>query len=167
MDDRTLLIFWVAQDGRLALPLEDIQRVVPLPLLQVPVATPKFVEGFFDFHGTPVAALRLDRLLSLGESELGIYSPLLVLKGQDPPIALHVGGVDRIIKTTADNVQTLGKEESFNACVVARITDQGDTVYLLSAEGILLADERAKIAAHQTMRQKRIKTLNEDAANAS
>ena len=63
------------------------------PCSRTPASAPKFLAGFFDFRGTPVAALRLDLLLSLGEERYGIYSPLLILKEASPPVALHVGRV--------------------------------------------------------------------------
>lgn len=141
-----------------------VRRVVPLPLLEQPVGAPDFVEGFFDFGGAPVAAVRLDRLLALGEEPLGIYSPLLVLRGEDPPIALHVTSVTAILKLTSLDVQPIGRDETFNACVVGRLSDGGETVYVLSAENLLLAEERATIAAQRTMHARRLAALAGDQA---
>lgn len=134
-----------------------VRRVVPLPLLEQPVGAPSFVEGFFDFGGVPVAALRLDRLLNLGDETLGIYSPLMILRGEDPPVALHVTRVTAILKLT--DVQPIGRDETFNACIVGRLSDRGETVYVLSAEEILLAEERATIAAHRAIHQRRLAAL--------
>jgi len=69
MNSRTLLAF-TAAGRRVALPLEDLQRVVLLPSLQPPIGAPPFVEGFVDFGGAPVAAVRVDRLLSAERSQL-------------------------------------------------------------------------------------------------
>jgi chemotaxis signal transduction protein len=158
MDRRALIVF-TAASRRLALPLEDIQRVLPVPLLQPPAGAPAFVEGFFDFRGAPVAVVRIDRLLSLGDERLGVYAPLLLLKQSEPMVALHVGGVTGILKATAIDVQPIGRDETFNTCVVGRLNHRGETVYVLSTANILLAEERARIAAHRTMKQKRLDAL--------
>jgi chemotaxis signal transduction protein len=164
--DRLTLLTFSTSGRRLALPLADVRRVVALPALEAPAGAPGFVEGFFDYQGVPVAALRLDRLLSLGEEELGVYSALLVLTGA-APVALHVARVETILKTTAAEVQPIGREETFNACVVGRLGEAGQTRYLLSAEDILLTEERASLAAFRAMRQQRLAALEGEPADAA
>jgi chemotaxis signal transduction protein len=166
IDRQSLLVFTVA-DRRLGLPLNDVRRVVPLPLLQPPTGAPAFVEGVFDFRGAPVAAIRIDRLLALGEDKLGLYSPLLLLKDSDPAIALHVGRVVAILKSSEVDVQPIGRDETFNACVVGRFSDRGETVYLLSTDNILMAEERAKVAAQRAMKRRRLDELAVDEAHAA
>jgi chemotaxis signal transduction protein len=163
---RSFLAFTVA-GWRLALPLEDLRRVVPLPLLQAPIGAPRFVEGFFDLEGTPVAALRLDRLFSLREDKLGIYTPLVVLQVGGLAVALHVERIDGILSVAETAIQPIGRGETFNACVVGRISDRENAVYVLSKDEILLAEERAKIAAHRAMRQQRLDELETRLAHAS
>jgi chemotaxis signal transduction protein len=161
---RTLLAFTVAT-WRLALPLRDVTRIVPLPLLQAPLGAPRFVEGFFDLQGTPVAVVRLDRLFRVEEERLGLYSPLIVLSVQDTPIALHVGRIDGILDDA--DVRPLGHDETFNACVVGQISDRGETTYLLARDELLLAEERAKVESHRAMRQQRLDALEGHLAHAS
>ena len=162
MQDFKLLGF-LAAGRRMALPLREVRRVVPLPLLETPASAPAFVEGFFDLAGTPVAAVRLDRLLNLGEGAPGIYSPLLVLRSSDPPIALHVDTVTSVLKVSPGDVQPIGRRETFNACVVGRVSDSGETVYLLSAGDLLLAEERERIAAISAIGMRRMAALGEHA----
>lgn len=166
IDRQSFLVFTVA-DRRLGLPLDDVRRVVPLPLLQPPAGAPTFVEGFFDFRGAPVAVIRIDRLLALGEDKLGLYSPLLLLKGSDPAIALHVGRVVAMLKSSEVDVQPIGRDETFNACVVGRFNDRGGTVYLLSTDNILMAEERANVAAQRAMKKRRLDELAVDEADAA
>ena len=166
IDRQSLLVFTVA-GRRLGLPLDDVRRVVPLPLLQPPAGAPAFVEGFFDFRGAPLAVVRIDRLLHLGEQKLGVYSPLLVLKNAEPAIALHVARVVSILKSSEFEVQPIGRDETFNACVVGRFSDRGETVYLLSTDNILLVEERAKIAAQRAMKKRRLDELAADDAHAA
>jgi chemotaxis signal transduction protein len=166
MGQRPLLLFSVAT-WRLALPLKDVRRIVPLPLLQAPLGAPRFVEGFFDFQGEPVATLRLDRLFGLEEEKLGIYTPLLVLSVGGLAVALHVGRVDGVLNANDTEIQPIGRDETFNACVVGRFGERGETVYLLAKDELLLAEERARVAAHRVMRQKRLDGLETHLAHAS
>lgn len=154
-----LLLFRVA-GRRLALPLQAVRNVAPVPLLQPLVAAPPFVEGFFDFQGEPVAAIRLDRLLGLGEDNLGIYTPLLVLGGAARGLALHVAKIDQVIQAEAAAIQPIGPDETLNASVVGRISDGGETIYLLSANELLLEAEREKLAAHAALMRRRLDALD-------
>jgi chemotaxis signal transduction protein len=133
-------------------------------LLETPAGAPAFLEGFFDFAGTLVAAVRLDRLLSLGEEPLGVYSPLLILRRSDPPIALHVTAVHAILELGAADIHPIARDETFNACVVGRVGLRGETTYVLSADEIMLAEERATVASHRTMRRQRLAGLADQAA---
>ncbi len=143
-----------------------VRRVVPLPLLEPPVGAPGFIEGFFDFGGVPAAAVRLDRLLNLGDEVLGVYSPLLILRGDDPPVALHVTSVTSILNLTSLDVQPIGRDETFNACIVGRLSDRGETVYVLSTEELLLTEERATISAHRATHKRRLAALADSEAEA-
>lgn len=166
MQQQTLLSFRVA-DRRLALPLGAIRYVAPLPLLEPPVAAPYFVEGFFDFQGEPLAAIRLDRLLGLGDADLDIYTPLLILADAAPAIALHVDKIDRLVNVTAALIQPIADDETLNGCIVGRVNDRGDTVYLLERTRLLLAAEQETLASHSVMRERRLAALSGDAAHAS
>jgi chemotaxis signal transduction protein len=165
-EHRTLLCFRAAARN-LALPLGDIKRVLAVPLLMPPIGAPGFVEGFFDFQGRPVASVRLDRLFGLQEERLGLYAPLLLLADEDQLVALHVNKVDSIVKTAASRIQPIGNEQTFNACVVGRVTHRGETVYLVSKMELLLAAERETLAAHAVMKQRRLDALKSDAVHAA
>jgi chemotaxis signal transduction protein len=166
MEQQILLLFRIAT-RRLALPLGDVKRVAPVPLLHAPVGAPHFVEGFFDYQGAPTAVIRLERLLGLDEQTLGLYTPLLILADEDPPTALHVARVDAIQKIPAARVQPIGNDETFNACVIGRVNDQGETIYLLAKKELLLAAEREKLAAHRVMKQRRLVALEQESVHAA
>jgi chemotaxis signal transduction protein len=159
MNQLTPLLAFVVSGRRLALPLSDIRRLLPLPLLEAPVGAPRFLEGFFDFAGTQVAAVRLDALLKLEEEKLGVYSPLLMLNSSELPIALHVASVMSVLKVSAAEIQPIGRDETFNSCVVGRVGEQGESIYLLSSDDLLLTEERSRIAAHRSARLERLEAL--------
>jgi chemotaxis signal transduction protein len=162
---RTLLAFRIA-GHRLALPLAAIRLVAPVPLLAPPIAAPHFVEGYFDFQGTPVPAIRLDRLFGLDDVELGLYAPLLILAGADA-IALHIETVDGLVKIAPSSIQPIGEGDTLNGCVVGRIGEGSDTIYVADADRLLLAAERETLAAHRAMMQRRLAALESDAVHAS
>jgi purine-binding chemotaxis protein CheW len=166
MHHQAFLCFTVAE-RRLALPLSAVRHVAPVPLLHPPVAAPDFVEGFFDFQGAPVAAIRLDRLLDLGDAQLGLYTPLLILAGDAPALALHVARADGVVQAPAAAIQPIDDDATLNGCVAGRFSERGETVYLLEAGRLLLAAERDKLAAHRAMQQRRLEALNADADDAS
>jgi len=166
MEHHTLLSFRIAE-RRLALPLDAVRYVAPVPLLESPVAAPYFVEGFFDFQGAPVAAIRLDRLLGLGDVKPGLYTPLLILADAKQAIALLVDKVDGIMKVAVSAIQPIGDDETLNGCVVGRISDRADTVYLMEASCLLLAAERERFAALRVMQERRLEALSSDAVHAS
>lgn len=152
-------VLFAMSGRRLALPLYDVRRIVPLPRLQAAVGAPRFVEGFFDFQGRAAAALRLDRLFDLDEEPLGLYAPLIVLHQEEPLIALHVARVTSIVDLPTSSLQAIGEGETFNGCVVGRFGAGGDTAFLLSVQNLLLAEERARLAAHMAMRDRRLDAL--------
>ena len=166
MQQQALLSFTTAT-RRLALPLVSIRYVAPLPLLLPPVAAPHFVEGFFDFQGAPVAALRLDRLLGLGDGALGLYTPLLILADTAQAVALHVDRVEGILKVTAAMIQPIEDGETLNGCVVGRVADGGNTVYVLAPSRLMIAAERERLASLLTMTRRRVEALDSDAVHAS
>lgn len=158
MDYRNFATF-IVSGRRMALPTDCIRRIVPLPLLQPAAGAPPYVEGFFDFRGEAVTAVRLDRLLHLGEDQFGVYSPLLLLKRKDPPVALHVARVIAVRTLAEADIRPIGRDETFNACVTGRIGEGGETVYLLSEDAILLTEERARIAAYHAIRKDRLEAV--------
>ena len=165
---RKAYLTFTVETWRLALPLEDVRRVIPLPILQAPLGAPRFIEGIFDFRGEPVAAIRLDRVFGLEEKKLGVYSPLLVLDATGLAVALHVDRMDGILNLDETDVQSIGREETFNACIAGRFADpRGDTIFLLSKDELLLAEERAKIVELQAMRQRRLDELEGAPIHAS
>jgi purine-binding chemotaxis protein CheW len=75
-----LLVFHLG--GALAaLPLENVERILPMAELAHPPGLPSMLEGFLNLAGIVVPVLRLDRLLQLPVQPPGLYSMLILLKG--------------------------------------------------------------------------------------
>ncbi|CAO3436384.1 chemotaxis protein CheW [Azospirillum endophyticum] len=149
------VVFSVA--GRaLALPVEAVQRFLPLPRLERLPTAPLPVEGVFRYRGEVVPVLRLDILLDLTAeaAPAGLYSPLLLVTWQGRPAALLVDQVHG--DTAVDPAERILTDASlsFNGCAAGafpdRLSGRGGTVTLLDpgrllseAEGRLLDSFRA------------------------
>lgn len=151
----------------LALPLQSVQEIVPVPLLARPPGAAPFIEGFFDYRGQPVPVLRLDRLLGAAEERLGVHAPLVILRSQDSPLALQVKRTVCITGFPAGGPQAIEPAESFNGLLAGRLTLAERTVYLLAVERLLLAKEREALAVQQEWLRQRLALVGDGDEDAS
>jgi purine-binding chemotaxis protein CheW len=172
--ERVLLVFHLA--GQLAaLPLENVQSIVPMAELSRPPGLPSPLEGILNLAGRAVPVWRMDRLLQLPEQRTGLYSMLILLKGisdvptallgnsrktgavSSAPFALLVDRVTEILSVPEIALLPLGKEDSFNGCAEATVLARGQVIHLLSPERILMKKEREALSEFQAMAQRRIR----------
>jgi purine-binding chemotaxis protein CheW len=154
----TLLVFHLT--GQLcAVSLKWVQEVVPMARLSRPPGLPSIIEGFLNLGGTAVSVLRLDRLFNLGETGPSLYTPLLILRTPDRPIALLVDDVSEIIIDSPEARLPVLAEQSFNGCVEAEVLANQRTIHLLSPDRILLEQERRRVAEFQALEQRRLDDL--------
>jgi purine-binding chemotaxis protein CheW len=141
MAPRTLLVFQVGRQA-CALPIEDVEELVPLPLLVQPPGLPSVLEGFFDLRGTAVPVLRLDRLFELPPQPPGLYTPLVVVRGDPGPLALMVDAADAVVAVPAEEFLPVREKNCFNDCAEAEVMAGGRLTHLLCRERLLLEKER-------------------------
>jgi purine-binding chemotaxis protein CheW len=154
---RALLVFHLAGQAY-GLPVCDVQEVVPMARLSRPPDLPAVLAGFLNLAGTAVPVLRLDRLFGLPEQRLGLYTPLIVLRLPESRLALLVEAVSRIVPAPPDAF-AVPDNHSFNDCVTAVATVDGEVVLLLSAERLLLDKEQQCLAELQDREQARLREL--------
>jgi purine-binding chemotaxis protein CheW len=154
--ERALLLFHLAEQT-IAVPLDSVQRIVPMAQLARPPGLPSLLEGILNLSGRAVPVMRLDRLLQLPLQRLGLYSTLIVVNGvSDGQIALLVDRVSEILTVSKSAWLPIGKEDSFNACAVAEVSVKGQMVPLLSLDRILVEKEREALSEFQAMEQRRL-----------
>ncbi len=154
--DRALVVFHLGEKLA-ALPLESVQKIVSMADLARPPGLPAPLEGILNFAGASVPVLRLDRLLQLPVRHPGLYSMLLLLKGESHnQVALLVDRVSEILHVPNNEVLPVGGEDSFNACVEATVNMRGQLVHVLSPARILLEREHVSLSAFQTIERLRI-----------
>jgi purine-binding chemotaxis protein CheW len=151
---RTYVVFQV---DRLtcALAREEVSRVLPLPALGHPPASPSLVEGILDFGGTAIPVLRLDRLFGLQPSPKSAYQHLILLQPAETPLALLVDRATGVLTVPDDQVAPCSEGETYNGCVIGQIPAQSGSIQLLSATRLLDERERQALAEFQAMQQRR------------
>ncbi len=142
-----------------ALPLEWVREIVHMALLSRPPGLPSILDGFLNLQGTTLPVLRLDRLFNLPEQSPGLYTPLVILRNPDPPLALLVDEVNGVFSVSAEDLLPVRETDLFNGCVEAEVVLNGQTVHLLSLERLLLEQERRRIAEFQALEQQRLGEL--------
>jgi chemotaxis-related protein WspB len=155
------LLFFHSGGLRLALDLRDILRVLPLPLLHGTAGAPPFAAGYFDYRGRAVAAVRLARLLGAPDDAIGLYSPLILLAKEEPPIALSVARIEGVLPTDTAAILPIGGDATFNGCISGQFSEKDGIVYLIRADALLLSAERARLVAFAAIQQARLDAVAE------
>jgi purine-binding chemotaxis protein CheW len=157
---QTLLVFHLAGQAY-ALPLGEVREIVPLAALSQSPGLPSVLAGFLNLGGTAVPVVRLDRLFRLPDQATGLYTPLLILRQADPPLALLVEKVSEILTLSNGAVLPLRDGHSFNDCAEGVVTAGERVILLLSAERLLLEKEQQCLAEFQDREQARLRELEE------
>lgn len=158
---RALLVFHLA-DQLAAIPLAEVESVMPMAHLERPPGIPSAVDGILNLGGNAVPVWRLDRLLQLPGKPLGLYSMLIVLKGAvlkgsaDCRSAMLVDRVSEILSVPETALLPVAAKDSFNGCAEAGVSVKGEFIHLLSMPRILLRQEREALSGLQTAAQQRL-----------
>jgi purine-binding chemotaxis protein CheW len=155
---RSLLVFRLAGQT-CALPLEKVREILPMALLAHPPGLPSLLEGFLNLGGIAIPVLRLDRLFALPPLQPGLYTPLLVLRGPEPPLALLVEKVEAVLSVPGEALLPVRAGHAFNDCAAAEVALGDRTLHLLSPERLLLREERQRLAELQARAQQRLGEL--------
>lgn len=154
---RTLLVFSLAGQTY-ALPLLRMQEIVPMAALSRPPGLPDMLAGFLNLGGTAVPVVRLDRLFKLPDLTPGLYTPLLILRSAEGPLALMAERVSKIVSVPEDQIVPVRDSYSFNECADG-IWNGGPEgmIILLSPERLLLEKERQSLAELEAREQERLR----------
>jgi purine-binding chemotaxis protein CheW len=142
-----------------ALRLGSIGEIVPMAALSRPPSMPAILEGFLNLRGTAVPVLRLAALLGLPQDPLDLHTPLIIVRRDRLPLALLVNRVAGIAALPSDALLPISKEDSFNGCVEARLTMEGQAAHLLSLDRLLIEKEQHALAHFQETENRRVRQL--------
>ena len=153
---RSVVVFHLGGQAY-ALPLQEVQEIVPMALLSRPPGMPSLLAGFLNLGGTVVPVVRLDRLFVLADQPVGLYTPLLILRSSTARVALMVEKVSEIMTLRDGDLLPVRENHSFNDCVEGMVTRNGRVVLLLDPERILLDKEHQFLAELQDREQARLR----------
>lgn len=135
-------------DFQLGLALEDILQLVHLPEL---VRLPKMgscLEGFLNFRGRAIPTLRLDRLLTEQELEIGLYTPVVLTNNA---LALVVEGIRTLVTVEQEELLELEGEHLLRAWGSQQFLLDGESVFLLDPHKLLSEREASWLEEKQRL----------------
>lgn len=138
----------------LALPASSVLRFLPVPALERPPAMPPVLAGVFRLHGQVVPVLRLDRLLGLEETPIGLYTPLLLLDRGDGPLAVAAQCVHGIV--AAPESHEIAEDLSFDGCALAMIPFAGRSAVVLDPTRLLTTAEERLLETFRSQAEERL-----------
>lgn len=153
------LILFSVSGKPCALPVAQLQEVLPYAALLKPPGMPFVIEGFLNIGGRMHPVMRLDRALSLAEFAIELYTPMLVLKGLGRPAAFLAESVERVVGVPRTEIHPIESRDSWNGCVLAAFQWNKNSVALLSSERLLLAEEHAALREFSAATEARIRSL--------
>jgi len=155
---RDLLVFDIS--GKFcALPVEDLLEIIPMASLSRPPSMPTIMEGFLNLRGTAVPVISLSRMFRLQERPLELYTPIIVVRGRDYPLAFLVDHVTQILPLSFEDAVALQKDHSFNDCAEAQAATREVVVHIFSSKRLLIEKERQCLNEFQVMEQRRLNEL--------
>ena len=154
--ERTLVVFRIGSEMA-ALPLDIVEKVVPMASLLQPPGIPPTLEGILNFAGDAVPVIRLGRLLRLAQRVPGLSSMLLIVRSGGQRVAFLVARVHEVARVGEDDLCPIERSDAFNGCVEATVkTRAGNPIHILDSSRILLEKERETLSAFQLAEQTRL-----------
>lgn len=96
MTQSTGLLVFIIEDTRLAVDIEQVDRVVRAATLRPIPGAPSNVLGLLNLNGLPVPVISLRQKLNLAERELETTDEIIILKRQDALLGLVVDDVEDV-----------------------------------------------------------------------
>lgn len=162
VDPQCALLVFEVSDLVAALPLEDVERIVPIAQLAQPPGLPSALEGFLNLSGTAISVLRLDRLLGLTPREPGLYSMVIlvkkeiILKGNRGTVGVLVDRVREILSVPEEALLPVSDVDLFNGCARATVSASGQYIHVLSSQRLLLEKEARALYEFHALAQQRL-----------
>jgi chemotaxis signal transduction protein len=154
--DELFLIFSVA-DRLYALQTHLIREIVFVSAMSSLPGQPRIVEGFLNLRGESVAVVSLRTLFGEPPAPPDVYAPVLVLRGDGGSApALLADEVLDLARSSTVSLQSPAAASSVNDCAEWTFQSGPANVTVLSAERLLLVQERERIAELQRQAEARL-----------
>ncbi len=133
-----------------AVPLSSVREVLPLPHLSRPPGSPAPFAGFLDRAGAALPAVRLAMLFGLADRAPEIDpldAHLLVVGHEALTVAFLVDRVLDVVTAGPVTATPVAPDATLNGCVEMEVALRGGLVPLVSADRLLTASERERLAS--------------------
>jgi purine-binding chemotaxis protein CheW len=140
-----------------AVRVAQVEEVLPIASLSQEPGSPAILAGFLNLDGEPVPVLRLSRLIEAldAPSEMELHTPVLLARHADRRLGLIVRRVLRIVRAQTVELAALGA----HGVAPEAIEVEGRLIPVFSVEGLLLEEERARLAKLQDAQRNRLRDL--------
>jgi len=160
MHGHTVLTIFHLGDELLAVEARAVQEIALMARLSKPNGLPALIAGFLNLAQRPIPILRLDRLLSLPEQKLGLYTQILILRDTTgASVGWIVDRVDQITPVRQEDILPVPKNHCFRDCAKGVITRNDTSISILAPDRVLLEQERRCILDFQAREQDRLREL--------
>ena len=138
---RKIVVFQLAGQAY-GIRVDAVWEILPMPQLSQPPGLPHVLAGFLNLGGLAIPVIRLARLFGLDELAPSLYTPLLLVRCAEQPVAILVDAIQEIISVDESSIVPLPDNLCFNNCAEGLATASGTNVVLLS-DRRLLHEQRA------------------------
>ena len=144
MADSTGLLVFIIEDIRLAVDLDQVDRVVRAASLKPIPGAPSNVLGLLNLNGIPVPVLSLRQKLKLEEREMETTDEIIILRRQEALLGLVVDDVEDV--TNNRKIEKLPQAAELKHLKGAFSIEEG-IVLLHDIEKFLSSEEELALAA--------------------
>lgn len=157
---RRVIVFELAEQDY-ALPIEFVQEIVHLPQLAQPPALPAMLAGMLNLAGVALPVVRLARLFGQAEAPLHLYTPLVIVRSSQTPLAFVVDSVREIAELDGAHLVEMADHVCVNDCAEGVFALAGRHVVLLAPDRVVREEERQRLADLADQEQTRLAELEE------
>lgn len=144
-------------DGQLfAIPVSEVREVVPYAWLGRPPLMPSFVQGVLNLAGVAVPVLRLDNLLGLPPSTIGLDASILIMKTSAEPLGLLVEHVEGVRPGAEFQFNPVDDRQSFQGCLGGQLHGPQGDIHLISWQKVLMEEESRRLDHFRQSAQARL-----------
>lgn len=144
---------------RLALPAQDVQRVLfyapPQPALQAP----PWLSGFLVLAQELVPVCELATLLGWTAPPPDLHSHLVLVASQDTRLLLSVTRVDQLVEVAPQDLRPLPPDSTLQGLMAAAWWTGQESVPLLVPRLLLLKEEKDRMVHWKRLMQKRLEEV--------
>lgn len=160
-DDLHSVVIFRLGGQHFGIAVAEVGEVVPIAWLERPPRMPTFIQGVLNLGGVAVPVLRLDVLLGMPPSTIGLDASILIMKAPDAPLGLLVEHVEGVRAAADFQYTAIDDRQSFQGCLAGELHGPAGSVHVLSWRKILLEQEARRLEQFQQGAQARLAQLTD------